>query len=242
MPGPKPGKSAIADRGRPRQRARRRAEDRGPAHRRRDRRPRRQDRPVGRLRAADPGRRVRPGGRRGRADRPLLVQRLQVRGDHEVPGNLTVLTDLARSKEAKAALERAEVVADAVHQVRDWVNTPAVRPAPGRVRRARAEARQGARRQGRGAGREGPGQGRVRRHPRRRPGVHQPAAADPAHLHPEEAGDAPGLRRQGHHLRLRRPVAEDRQRDDQHEGRHGRRRRGGRRHRSRSRGSACRSR
>lgn len=42
----------------------------------------------------------------------------------EAPGNLTVLTDLARSKEAKAALERAEIVADAVHQVRDWVNTP----------------------------------------------------------------------------------------------------------------------
>jgi len=42
----------------------------------------------------------------------------------DVPGNLTVLTDLARSKEAKAALERAEIVADAVHQVRDWVNTP----------------------------------------------------------------------------------------------------------------------
>jgi leucyl aminopeptidase len=45
-------------------------------------------------------------------------------GSTDSPGNLTVLTDLARTKEAKAALERAEVVADAVHQVRDWVNTP----------------------------------------------------------------------------------------------------------------------
>ncbi len=45
-------------------------------------------------------------------------------GSSDAPGNLTVLTDLARTKEAKAALERAEVVADAVHQVRDWVNTP----------------------------------------------------------------------------------------------------------------------
>ncbi|HET6987844.1 MAG TPA: leucyl aminopeptidase [Kribbella sp.] len=45
-------------------------------------------------------------------------------GTTEAPGNLTVLTDLARSKEAKAALERAEVTADAIAQVRDWVNTP----------------------------------------------------------------------------------------------------------------------
>ena len=45
-------------------------------------------------------------------------------GTTEAPGNLTVLTDLARNKDAKAALERAEVTADAVAQVRDWVNTP----------------------------------------------------------------------------------------------------------------------
>ena len=42
----------------------------------------------------------------------------------DAPGNLTLLTDLARNKEAKAALERAQVTADAVAQVRDWVNTP----------------------------------------------------------------------------------------------------------------------
>ncbi|GAB2659922.1 leucyl aminopeptidase [Kribbella swartbergensis] len=42
----------------------------------------------------------------------------------DAPGALTVLTDLARTKEAKAALERAEVTADAVRQVRDWVNMP----------------------------------------------------------------------------------------------------------------------
>ncbi|GAA1681833.1 leucyl aminopeptidase [Kribbella yunnanensis] len=39
-------------------------------------------------------------------------------------GALTVLTDLARTKEAKAALERAEVTAEAIRLVRDWVNTP----------------------------------------------------------------------------------------------------------------------
>ena len=42
----------------------------------------------------------------------------------DVPGNVVLLTDLARTKEAKAALERAQVTAEAVHQVRDWVNTP----------------------------------------------------------------------------------------------------------------------
>jgi len=42
----------------------------------------------------------------------------------DAPGNVTVLTDLARNRDAKVALERAEVTADAVHQVRDWVNTP----------------------------------------------------------------------------------------------------------------------
>ncbi|GAA1582715.1 leucyl aminopeptidase [Kribbella hippodromi] len=40
------------------------------------------------------------------------------------PGALTVLTDLARNKDAKTALERAQVTAEAVAQVRDWVNTP----------------------------------------------------------------------------------------------------------------------
>jgi leucyl aminopeptidase len=45
-------------------------------------------------------------------------------GAADAPGTLTVLTDLARNKDAKTALERAEVTADAVHQVRDWVNTP----------------------------------------------------------------------------------------------------------------------
>ena len=92
-------------------------------------------------------------------------------GATEAPGAVTVLTDLARNKEAKAALERAEVTADAVHQVRDWVNTPPSDLNPADFAAAGAEARQGVRRQGRGDGREGPAQGRVRRHPRRRPGL-----------------------------------------------------------------------
>jgi leucyl aminopeptidase len=40
------------------------------------------------------------------------------------PGALTVLTELARGKDAKRALEEAQVVADAVNAARDWVNTP----------------------------------------------------------------------------------------------------------------------
>ncbi|HZO68761.1 MAG TPA: leucyl aminopeptidase [Kribbellaceae bacterium] len=39
-------------------------------------------------------------------------------------GDLTVLTDQARGKDAKAALEQARVVAEAVNTARDWVNTP----------------------------------------------------------------------------------------------------------------------
>ncbi|MFF0340446.1 leucyl aminopeptidase [Kribbella sp. NPDC004875] len=42
----------------------------------------------------------------------------------DAPGNVTVLTDLARNKDAKAALERAQVTAESIAQVRDWVNTP----------------------------------------------------------------------------------------------------------------------
>ncbi|MEU8222914.1 leucyl aminopeptidase [Kribbella sp. NPDC048915] len=45
-------------------------------------------------------------------------------GNNDAPGNLIVLTDLARNKDAKTALERAQVTAEAVAQVRDWVNTP----------------------------------------------------------------------------------------------------------------------
>jgi leucyl aminopeptidase len=39
-------------------------------------------------------------------------------------GSLTVLTELARGKEAREALNRAEIVAAAVRQARDWVNMP----------------------------------------------------------------------------------------------------------------------
>jgi leucyl aminopeptidase len=44
--------------------------------------------------------------------------------DKAETGDLTVLTELARNSEAKAALARAEAVAEAVHLARDWVNMP----------------------------------------------------------------------------------------------------------------------
>ncbi len=40
------------------------------------------------------------------------------------PGAITIITDLNRNKEAKRALEEAQVVATAVNLARDWVNTP----------------------------------------------------------------------------------------------------------------------
>jgi leucyl aminopeptidase len=44
--------------------------------------------------------------------------------DRAEAGDLVVLTELARNSEAKAALARAEAVAEAVHRARDWVNMP----------------------------------------------------------------------------------------------------------------------
>ncbi len=45
-------------------------------------------------------------------------------GKNTTTGDLTVLTELARGKDAKAALEHARVIGEAVNAARDWVNTP----------------------------------------------------------------------------------------------------------------------
>jgi leucyl aminopeptidase len=42
----------------------------------------------------------------------------------EAPGEVVVLSDAARSKDAKTALETAQIVAAATIRARDWVNTP----------------------------------------------------------------------------------------------------------------------
>ena len=48
----------------------------------------------------------------------------------EGPGEVVVLTDAARSKDAAAAVETAQVVAAATMLARDWVNTPAADLSP----------------------------------------------------------------------------------------------------------------
>jgi leucyl aminopeptidase len=50
----------------------------------------------------------------------------------EGPGEVVVLTDAARSKEATSAVETAQVVAAATMLARDWVNTPAADLTPAR--------------------------------------------------------------------------------------------------------------
>ena len=113
---------------------------------------------------------------------------------------------------------RPRCVADAVAATRDWVNTPAGRPAAARLRRRGARRRQGAR-QGPGAQgqRQGPRRGvarraRLRRHPRRRPRAPTPRRGWSSSPTPRGRGRAPRPGRQGHHLRLRRPDDQARRR------------------------------
>ena len=49
----------------------------------------------------------------------------QSSSDHDRPGEVAVLSASARKKDVVAAFEQAQVVAAAVAQARDWVNTPA---------------------------------------------------------------------------------------------------------------------
>ena len=80
-----------------------------------------------------------------------------------------------------------------------------------------------------GLGRAAARRGGLRRHPRRRPGLGDAAAADPPRLHAaaRRGRKAPHGRagRQGHHLRHRRPLDQAGRGDGQHEARHDRRRR-----------------
>ena len=85
--------------------------------------------------------------------------------------------------------------------------------------------------------------GGLRRHPRRRPGLGPARRGWSGSTTPPQGAARPRrARRQGHHLRLRRPVDQARRRHGGHEDRHGRRRRGARDASSRPPGSACRSR
>ncbi len=169
------------------------------------------------------------------------------------PGEVVVLTENARRQELTTALAEAQVVAAAVAATRDWVNTPpgdltpgvfaeavADRGSPGRkARSGRSGSPVGQGTQGRHRGcrghrhRHGRGRARrsrLRRHPRRGPGLRQPSPDGAALLHPQGGHPTPRARREGDHLRLRRPLHQARSVDGHDEAGHGRRRRGGQRH------------
>ena len=71
--------------------------------------------------------------------------------------------------------------------------------------------------------REAAGGGRLQRHPGRGQGQREPAAPDRAEVHRGGTGDADRAHRQGHRVRLGRPVDQGRQGHGDDEGRHGRR-------------------
>jgi leucyl aminopeptidase len=54
-----------------------------------------------------------------------VFSRYQAKKPDKRAGTVTVLSPVARRQEAASAFEDAQVVAEAVHRVRDWVNTPA---------------------------------------------------------------------------------------------------------------------
>ena len=148
---------------------------------------------------------------------------------------VSVLSDAARRQDAIAALEAAQTVADVVNRARDWVNTPPNDLTPelfadgvlalGKERAGPLEAEG----RHRGPRPRRAGRARLRRHPRRRPRLGQPAPAGQADLGAGGRAGQGRVRRQGHHLRLRRPDHQARQLDGDDEVRHGRCRRRDRR-------------
>ena len=98
------------------------------------------------------------------------------------------LTVLAHASDAAPAAERAQVLADAVSLVRDLVNTGPSDLVPAMFA---ARAEQVAADGGlaiTAPGRARAGRGRLRRHPRRGPGLGEPAAAGPAGARPRRGG------------------------------------------------------
>ncbi len=116
----------------------------------------------------------------------------------------------------------------------------AFRPGPGDARGPGRAGRGGHRARGHRAGRGGACRGRLRRDPRRGQGLRAPAAAGPAGTRPRGGGQDARAGGQGHHVRLRRPVAQARQVDGSDEVGHERRGRGARRDAGDRRRSGCR--
>ena len=137
---------------------------------------------------------------------------------------VVVVSGTGQGKAARDAVARAAVLGCGPRLGARPRQHPAEPPLPPVLRRRREEAGHGVHRQGLGLGarREGARQGWLRGHRRRRPGVGEPA---PDRDDVVGAGRSAGVgraRRQGDHLRLRRPQhqAHDRHGDD--EVRHGR--------------------
>ena len=112
--------------------------------------------------------------------------------------------------EATSAVERAEAVATGRRRLtRDLVNTPPNDLHPAEfVADEVGRGGRGRRAHGRGARREALERRRLRRHPRRRRGSARPPRLVELRYRPARRGAARGAGRQGHHLRLRRPVAQ----------------------------------
>ena len=98
-------------------------------------------------------------------------------------------------------------------------------PLPRVLRRRRQGTVQGPARQGDRLGREAPREGRLRRHPRRRQGLHPAAAPGEGRVRPGQGHGEDRPRGQGHHLRHRRHLHQAGPGHGRHEERHGGRRR-----------------
>ena len=164
--------------------------------------------------------------------------RYKSRSDESGVADVSILSDAARRQDAIAALEAARTVggpgqpcprlgehsAERPHAraVRRRGRASSARSSPAASRKPKVDIEVLGAERARGA--------RLRRHPRRRSGLRQRAQRlVKLTWAPEDARAKRRLRRQGHHLRLRRPEHQAGQLDGDDEVRHGRRRRRARR-------------
>ena len=131
------------------------------------------------------------------------------RDAHQPPVDSVVLVvdDPKSSGESQAARSRRSRLRGGGDGARPGEH-PAVRSAPEGVRRHRRDRGEAGRSRHRDSRREGAEKGRLRRHYRRRPRVDQPAATGAPAVPAPEGDPHPRPRRQGHHVRLGRPVVE----------------------------------
>ena len=129
----------------------------------------------------------------------------------------------ARATSTTRASSACARSSSASHARKDLVNTPPADLSPERFAELAVEAADAAGVAVPGLGRGGARGRRVRRHPRGRPGIEPGAAPRAARVRAARGIRAPRARRQGHHVRLGRTLAEARRLDGRHEVRHGRR-------------------